>query len=193
MNGAGLDISTKFLDFVILNTEHPSECEHRRVQLATEDGKWWESARGMGSVIWWPDDGFKEPTIPGWFRSHGVELLGIERPYGPSRGSIASLHTILGAVLATIPQHITVLEVRPAEMRQALGLKGNVSKETMVEAVCFRACRCEIRAGECDICGKWPPDALDAWAVAWAAYRMCEKAAAGCRHDEHRKGGEPNQ
>lgn len=168
MNGAGLDISTKFLDFVILNTEHPSECEHRRVQLATEDGKWWESARGMGSVIWWPDDGFKEPTIPGWFRSHGVELLGIERPYGPSRGSIASLHTILGAVLATIPQHITVLEVRPAEMRKYLSLPGNCKKEQMHSAI--RDLRVATSA--------WPLDALDAWAVAWAAYRMCEKAAA---------------
>lgn len=174
MNGAGLDISTKFLDFVILNTEHPSECEHRRVQLATEDGKWWESARGMGSVIWWPDDGFKEPTIPGWFRSHGVELLGIERPYGPSRGSIASLHTILGAVLATIPQHIQVLEIRPSEMRRHLGLPGNCSKERMHDAVWTKTNGYPLS----ELTTKHPcPDMLDAWAVAWAAYRMCEDAA----------------
>lgn len=92
----------------------------------------------------------------------------MERPYGPSRGSIASLHTILGAVLATIPQHITVLEVRPAEMRKYLSLPGNCKKEQMHSAI--RDLRVATSA--------WPPDALDAWAVAWAAYRMCEKAAA---------------
>jgi len=179
---AGLDISTRNLDFVILNTEHPSECEHRRVELATEDGRWWESARGMeikvAHLAWF--DGFLAD----------VDLLGIERPYGPSRQSIASLHVILGAVLATIPQHITVLEVRPAEMRRHLGLPGNCSKERMHDAVWTKTNGYPLS----ELTTKHPcPDMLDAWAVAWAAYRMCEKAAAGCRHDEHRKGGEPNQ
>lgn len=169
MNVAGLDISTRNLDFVILNTEHPSECEHRRVELATEDGKWWESARGMRAAL----DSLEHSEMDDYpwiefFTYCGVSLLGIERPYGPSRGSIASLHTILGAVLATIPQHITVLEVRPAEMRKYLSLPGNCKKEQMHSAI--RDLRVATSA--------WPPDALDAWAVAWAAYRMCEKAAA---------------
>lgn len=175
MNVAGLDISTRNLDFVILNTEHPSECEHRRVELAREDGRWWESARRMEASLASMEHAEMDdyPWIDYW-TFNGVSLLGIERPYGPSRGSIASLHTILGAVLATIPQHIQVLEIRPSEMRRHLGLPGNCSKERMHDAVWTKTNGYPLS----ELTTKHPcPDMLDAWAVAWAAYRMCEDAA----------------
>lgn len=168
----GLDLSTHALDFVLIDHD-PARCEHRRVELPSP---WWDAARGMRKIIGRELLDEDEPSwtlsVDSWLSRNEVFLLGIERPYGPSRQAIASLHTILGAVLATVPPWITVLEVRPAEMRRELGLPGNASKERMHAAVMRY-----LLASENERIG-WPPDALDAWAVAHATLRMCERAAA---------------
>ena len=96
---------------------------------------------------------------------------------------------ILGALLATLAidaPWLTTLEIRPAEMRRELGLPGTASKEQMHEEVRSRigcpVCKLPFRGHPTNWClpgpeHHWLPDALDSWAVAWAAYRMCDRAA----------------
>lgn len=168
---AGLDLSTRALDLCVLDTETMA-AEHRRVTLASKGGQWWQTAGRMWQLLDWADMGDPDGISPlDWLRYRRVTLLGIERPYGPSRQSIASLHVILGALLATLAidaQWLPTLEIRPSEMRHCLGLKATASKRDMHRAVRELA-RAEVQP--------WPPDALDAWAVAWAAYRICDRAA----------------
>lgn len=152
----GVDLSTKAIDLVLLDEDDPAQATHHRIALATP---WWNAATDMRN------------TLRGIDHSENVHLAGIERPYGPSRQVIASLHTILGAVLASMPAHITCLEIRPADMRHELGLPGNCPKETMH----FAVNRHFEEHGTCYTL--WPPDAYDAWAAGHAALRMCERAA----------------
>lgn len=164
MIAAGCDLSTRALDLCVLDTD-TGHAEHRRVALT---GRWWNDAGHM-----WQHLARREPeddmdTLE-WLRHHRVDLLGIERPYGPHRQAIAALHAILGALLsalATDASWLPTLEVRPAEMRRELGLKANAGKKEMHRRV--------LELGDV---APWGPDALDAYAVAFAAYRMCQDAA----------------
>lgn len=162
---AGCDLSTRALDLCILDTD-TGRAEHRRIALT---GRWWHDAGHMWQHLGHIDPADDMDAIE-WLRHHRVDLLGIERPYGPHRQAIAALHTILGALLsalATDASWLPTLEIRPAEMRRHLGLKGNAAKEEMHREITSR-----VRAVE-----HWPPDALDACAVAHAAWQMCERAA----------------
>lgn len=169
---AGCDISTRHIDLCAIDPDNVATCEHRRVELPTP---WWDAARTMRATL---EPSYSHAAGSGpsctvcWLAQRDVELLGIERPYGPHRQAIASLHTVLGALLAALPAHITVLEVRPQEMRRELGLPANASKERMHDAV-------YLEIGEQWNGNRpWPVDAYDAWSVAHAALRICERQAA---------------
>lgn len=174
---AGADLSTRALDLCVLDTETMA-AEHRRVTLASKGGQWWQTAGRMWQLLDWADMGDPDGISPlDWLRYRRVTLLGIERPYGPSRQSIASLHVILGALLATLAidaQWLPTLEIRPSEMRHCLGLKANASKQEMHAEIVARLVAGD---GMDTTAAIYTPDALDSWAVAWAAYKICERAA----------------
>lgn len=178
---AGLDLSTRHLDYVTIDTDNPSAYEHRRIDLPTP---WWDAARTMMDTMLTghaPDgQSMDHLSVRSWLHHNGVQLLGVERPYGPHRQAIAALHTILGAVIASIPAHITVLEIRPAEMRAELGLKATAPKEAMHDEIRRRLGHHPFTLadhGDAVQSQPWPGDALDAWAVAWAAWKICDRAA----------------
>jgi hypothetical protein len=157
----GVDLSTKAIDLVALDEDNPARCEHRRVELSQG---WWHSAGLMGHIL-------RDGKTASWIWERNVFLAGVERPYGPSRQAIASLHTILGAFLASVPPGITAFEVSPADMRRELGLPGNCAKERMHEAVIR-----QLKVGPAERADiKWPDDAFDAWAAGFAALRINER------------------
>jgi hypothetical protein len=155
----GVDLSTKAIDLVALDEDNPTRCEHRRVELSQG---WWHSAGLMRHIL-------RDGKTASWIWERNVFLAGVERPYGPSRQAIASLHTILGAFLASVPPGITAFEVSPADMRRELGLPGNCAKHKMHDRIMFYF----SSHG-----GKLPysePDAFDAWAAGFAALRINER------------------
>lgn len=176
MIAAGCDLSTRNLDLCTLDTD-TGRAEHRRIALT---GSWWHDAGHMWQHLARIDPADDMDTLE-WLRHHRVDLLGIERPYGRHRQAIAALHVILGALLSTLAADaswLPTLEVRPAEMRRELALKANASKAVMQarvrELVHGHGPLAVQRAGTVP---PWPDDAYDAWAVAHAAWQMCERAA----------------
>jgi hypothetical protein len=154
----GVDLSTKAIDLVALDEDNPARCEHRRVTL---NSPWWDAAISMHSRL------LAERVYP-WIRDRDIYLAGVERPYGPHRQAIASLHTVLGAVLCCFNRlSITAFEVSPADMRRELGLPGNCAKERMHHEV--------LSTGAFQGQGFLPLDALDAWAAGHAALRINER------------------
>jgi hypothetical protein len=150
----GVDLSTKAIDLVALDEDNPAMCEHRRVELPDP---WWNTARWMRSLL-------RVASIPTWLEERNVYLVGVERPYGPSRQAIASLHTVMGALIASLPPQVTAFEVSPADMRRELGLPGNCPKEQMRREVTRRMPHLT-----------WTDDAYDAWAAGYAALWINER------------------
>jgi hypothetical protein len=150
----GVDLSTKAIDLVALDEDNPAMCEHRRVELPDP---WWNTARWMRSLL-------RVASIPTWLEERNVYLVGVERPYGPSRQAIASLHTVMGALIASLPPQVTAFEVSPADMRRELGLPGNCPEEQMRREVTRRMPHLT-----------WTDDAYDAWAAGYAALWINER------------------
>jgi hypothetical protein len=150
----GVDLSTKAIDLVALDEDNPAMCDHRRVELPDP---WWNTARWMRSLL-------RVASIPTWLEERNVYLVGVERPYGPSRQAIASLHTVMGALIASLPPQVTAFEVSPADMRRELGLPGNCPKEQMRREVTRRMPHLT-----------WTDDAYDAWAAGYAALWINER------------------
>lgn len=152
----GIDLSTKAIDLVAISEDDPRDYQKMRVTLGPD---WFVQSRFMREA-------FEFASMLSFLSINNIWMVGVERPYGPSRQSIASLHTVMGAVIASLPRHITVMEVRPYEMRRELGLTAGASKAAMHEKIIERG----VTEGD-------KPDVLDAWAVAHAALRMCERAS----------------
>ena len=107
--------------------------------------------------------------VTGWLYDRNVRLVGVERPYGANRQALAALHTILGAVVSSLPRDLHVFEVSPNDMRRELGLPGGCRKYLMHDAVLERL-SWPVAEG-----GIWPEDAYDAWAAAYACLRINER------------------
>lgn len=148
---AGIDLSTRCIDIVAIDEDDPSLADHLAIQIQARG--WFHAARSIRRL-------FAEQELYGWLQDRNVHLIGVEQPFGPSRQTIAALHAVLGGVVASLPQRMVVLEITPADMRQCLGLPGNCAKELMHERI--------------PPFPRWPADALDAWAVAHAALKLCE-------------------
>ena len=125
----GVDLSTKAIDLVALDEDTPSQFEHLRIVLP--GWGWWASANNMVTLL-------HEHLAYKWMNDRNIYLAGIERPYGQHRQAIASLHTILGGLLSSLPVRITAYEISPADMRRELGLPGNCKKDVMHQAVLYR-------------------------------------------------------
>jgi hypothetical protein len=163
----GVDLSTRAIDLVAIDEDEPARADHLRIPL---EQPWWEAAR-------WMRMSFVDHDLYRWLEDRSVHLAGIERPYGPNRQAIASLHTILGAFLAALPYTVAAFEITPADMRRELGLPGNCAKAGMHRAIREAIWRPD---GKWSHTGSapwldWPPDAYDAWAAAYACLRINER------------------
>lgn len=163
MSVCGIDLSTKAVDLVVIDEDNPALCEHLRIPLTLP---WWESAQHMRRIM--PDHGAYT-----WLHQRNVHLAGVERPFGKNLKALASLHTILGAVLCALPGTVTAFEVTPGDMRRELGLPGTCKKALMHEAV--KARLNDDTWTHLRQLYSWSPDAFDAWAAAHACLRMNER------------------
>lgn len=162
MTFAGIDYSSTAIDIVRLELES-DEAAWEAIAL-DESGKLeaLERARHVWALM---------PSRGAW-ADDGVVTIALEDPRGPTfKGSIP-LARVQGAILACLPgpsRDPDVLPLTTQEWKMACGLGGNCKKE-LVRAWVLRT---------------WPnlpahhtQDALDAYAIAWAARSICEKAAA---------------
>lgn len=148
----GCDFSTFAVDLVKLD-ETSQRAEWRRVTL--EGASALERLMSVQEVM--PPSGFYDDCY----------LAAIEIPYGRGQsGVLAKLNRVFGAIVASLPPRLHLWEVTPQEWRKELGLAGNASKETCAEAV-ERIGRIYLSHG-----GRWPQDALDAYAVAYYARQV---------------------
>ena len=114
-NYAGIDLSTRALDIVLLD-EDSNRASWTRVEL--EGGDAWTRTLSIGALM--PPPSFWEQTV----------IASIEAPYGRGQaGAQAALNRVVGAVAASLPSKLRVPErcwiVRPDEWKHGLGLKHN--------------------------------------------------------------------
>ena len=86
-------------------------------------------------------------ALPGrhWFIHHGIWLAGIERPMSRRLPPLAALSRIQGAIVASLPEQLVVVETAPAQwMRVFLGRPAPSSTEDRKDAV---AARCSSLVG----------------------------------------------
>lgn len=155
MHVIGVDLSTRKIHYVAIDGS-AALAGSWHIDIRQGDGRtpWWESSRSMRRLV--------SPLVETIERLE-APLVAIERPYGPHRQSIAGLHAILGALLASLPDSVTAMEISPGEMRAELGVAYNAPKKIMHD----QARRHVLLES---------PDAIDAWAAAHAALRLCERA-----------------
>lgn len=156
MSIVGIDLSTHNVDLVKLD-EETDRAEWVRVPLVGENaidrarsyrrsGQDTFYPRGM-KTSWWDD----------------VILCALEDPAG--RGDTRKIARVQGVVIATIPARVQVWTLQPAEWRKACAMPGNCPKERV-------RLFAEVRLQDADSGGdfeRWPQDAYDAYAIAYAA------------------------
>jgi hypothetical protein len=160
---AGLDYDTRSADIVCLELDSDA-ANWRHISFDLTGGKLdaFERARCIRSAL---------PTL-GWWADSDVVQIAIEDPKGPSfRGSVP-LARAQGAILASLPPlgvDPPLLEVSSQRWKMACGLGGNCKKQ---------AVQAWVRKTWPNLPTNATQDALDAYAIAWAARALCERAAA---------------
>lgn len=117
MNVAGIDVSTRAIDLVLLNLDNDRATWHRHELQGAELIDRIQSVRDWlhpDSFVW--DD---------------VLAVGIERPAG--RYAVDKVALCVGAVLCRIPASKLTRWWLPAEWRKACGMKGNATKEHVAD------------------------------------------------------------
>jgi hypothetical protein len=142
VNTLGIDLSSRFIDLVLLD-ENSDRAEWTRIVL--EGATAFERAREVAE--WMPQ--------PGWYEAHGVYLIALERPFVRRGQDVIRL--IQGCVLAELPRALEVWEVSPSQWKNALGVPMR-DKPTSLTFPEFGADHGEL--------AYWPTDALDALGVA---------------------------
>jgi hypothetical protein len=161
MTFAGIDYSSEAIDVVRLELD--SDCarwDRISLDLGLHENALARARRVRDAM----------PARSSW-ADHGVVQIALEDARGPTfKGSIP-LARVQGALLACLPApHADppVLALTSAEWKMACGLKGNAPKEA-------------VRAFSLSTWEDPPPvlsqDALDAYAIAWAARAICDQAA----------------
>ena len=119
MHIAGIDVSTKAVDLVLIHIDDHQPPIWHRYELVGQDA--WERTRSIpfsmparSSIMW--DD---------------VAAIGVENPAG-THGAHA-VQRAVGAVLACLPPLTLVQPWRPSEWRKAVGLPGNCGKQVVFE------------------------------------------------------------
>lgn len=162
----GCDLSTHNVDLVKLD-EESDRAEWVRVPLVGENAvdrarSYRLSAYDVWSSAFWDD----------------VILCALEDPAG--RGDTRKIARVQGVVIATIPARVQVWTLQPAEWRKACAMPGNCPKERV-------RLFAEVRLQDADSGGdfeRWPQDAYDAYAVAYAARAINASAASVAEGDQ---------
>ena len=155
----GVDLSTRFVDLVKLD-EESDRAEWVRVPLVGENAiDRARSYRDKVDFLGWSkrSDGTVQFHSEWW---DDVILCALEDPAG--RGDTRKIARVQGVVIATIPSRVHVWTMAPSEWRKACGLPGNCSKHDVAR---FAAARWQ----PIDAMRNVTQDALDAWAIAYAA------------------------
>ena len=103
----GIDLSSRAVDLVRLD-ENNDEAEWVSVPLVGQNA--WDRTRTIPSAM---------PAASWWSETY---LVAIEQPFGPSRLAQSVLMRAQGAILASIPDRITVWEVRPEVWKKHVGV-----------------------------------------------------------------------
>ena len=112
---AGIDVSTKAVDLVLIHQDNLQPPQWHHYPLTGHDA--WERTRSIPYAMPGPHSTFWDT----------VAAIGMENPAG-THGAHA-VQRAVGAVLACLPPLALVQPWRPSEWRKAVGLKGNASKE----------------------------------------------------------------
>ncbi len=154
MSVIGIDLSTKYIDYVKINEDDPQDNpEWRRYTLEGTDA--WERSLSVR-------DHSPPPTHDWW---DDVTAIGIEEPYG--RFVVGKLYRVQGLVIGRLPR-VRLDRWMPGEWRKTVGLKGNATKDDVAAYV--HSLPFDTTA--------WEQDACDAYCVARAmAYRIEDESA----------------
>jgi Holliday junction resolvasome RuvABC endonuclease subunit len=163
MTFAGIDYSSVAIDVVRLELDSDEARWDRILLDPTGKLEALERARRVRELM---------PARSAW-ADDGVVTIALEDPRGPTfKGSIP-LARVQGAILACLPGpgDVDVIALAPWEWKMACGLSGNAKKVLIREWV--------LRLWSLtNLPDRYTQDALDAYAIAWAARSLCEKAAA---------------
>jgi hypothetical protein len=161
---AGIDYSSEAIDVVRLELDS-DEARWDRILLDTTGRL---NALDRARLV-----RDRMPARSAW-ADDGVVTIALEDPRGPTfKGSIP-LARMQGAILTCLPHpgwKPPVLPLTTQEWKMACGLGGNCKKELVREWVLRRWSLTNLP-------DRYTQDALDAYAIAWAARSLCEKAAA---------------
>jgi hypothetical protein len=159
---AGIDFDSHAVHVVLLPEEGPAS--YRRYELEGADA--FERTRSVRDAM---------PPRTSW-ADLGVVACGIERPFGPNKGT---LWPVFGAIVTCLPRWLLVQPMSASGWRKAVGLSGNATKKEVatftVENVTASE---EARRHFTRYPEFWPQDACDAWCIARAVQILTEDAAA---------------
>lgn len=150
---AGIDISTRAIDLVLVPVENNAPPMWHRFELTGQDA--WERARSV------------RMALPGRTSQLWDEVLafGVEDPRGINPGPI---FRVQGALLACLPSDALVHPLVPSQWRKLNELNGNASKQA-------------VRLAAIDDYPEfvdWPQDACDAYCIAQATRQLLEQQEA---------------
>jgi hypothetical protein len=158
---AGIDYSSEAIDVVRLELDTDEAVWTRLLLDSTGQLGALERARRVRTVM---------PARGAW-ADDGVVTIALEDPRGPTfKGSIP-LARVQGALLACLPapgQDPDALVLTTQEWKMACGLGGNAKKPVVREWA--------LKTWP-NLPDRYTQDALDAYAIAWAARSICERAA----------------
>lgn len=120
MSVLGIDFSTKAVDLVYVNDDHPERADHVRITLpAPVKGN--DRPEEIVDAIRVIRAEFPRRRE---LEERGVWAIGIEDPYSMSTRTAKRLGQIAGAVVALIPPELVVTVLAPAAWRRELGIPG---------------------------------------------------------------------
>lgn len=158
MHVAGIDLSTRAVDVVLLDEDTDVATWHR---FPLEGRDAFERARHVRTALPGRTSGFWDDVL----------AVGIEDPRGYGAGS---LYRVQGAILACLPWGLLVQPWVPSAWRKQVGLAGNASK---LDVWTFGARRL-LKDKAPGLYETWPQDAMDAYCIALATRQLIEKVAA---------------
>lgn len=162
MTFAGIDYSSTAIDVVRLELDSDAARWDRILLDSTGKLETIDRARRIRDLL---------PSRRAW-ADDGVVCIGIELSMTRMFSSAVSLSRVQGAILACLPPpgaDPPVLYLPAYEWKKAFGLSGNANKRGVRAAVLERWPNLPTNCGQ---------DALDAYAIAWAAREICAQAAA---------------
>ena len=162
MNIAGIDVSTKAVDLVLIHIDDHQPPRWHRYELVGQDA--WERTRSIPHAMPTRHDSMWDD----------VAAIGVANPAG-THGAHA-VQRAVGAVLACLPPLTLVQPWRPSEWRKAVGLPGNCSKEQVRDLASVHSG--SLYTNTPYNITNWTQDACDAYCIAVATRAAIEQEKA---------------